>query len=604
MLRELFKFFASLKLAVISILLLSAVLAFATVMGSYYGMRGSQIVVYQRWWFYGVLFLLGLNVLCAALIRYPWKMRQTGFVLTHLGIIVILVGSFVTQQFGLDGNMPIPEKQQSNELILNELKLTIRDQKSGNVRLIPIQEFHRSKEGKLVEVKFAGNESLIVEKFIPRAIPESKMIESPVRGLGTPALKIGLTNDRFQIEEWLKIDPKGARAELNLGPAIVQFEKLQSVEEEKRFFSKQSPTPRKTEKDKGRILIERKGERLALQISDLVGKWRRVEPLGIEIQVKRYLPYAVVDGKKLTTRSNEPVNPAVEVMARDLNEPKQIEEHTLFALFPEFNTRHQKKEAAPNPLDIKLTMQLVQEPQNLMGVGKSRGRLFVPQSSDNSKLLYRVLASSGEVNSEGELPVGKKIPTGWMNIELEAKEWLPSAVLDEEPRSVEVLQGADEPFLSAIRVRLGERPAFWLLEGMGKNIALGDTDLLVQYHRDRLSLPFQLYLEKFTMGTNPGTATAASFISDVIVKDPKEAEERKAVISMNEPLKYGGYYFYQASYQLSPGQPAVSVFAVNHDPGRVLKYLGSLLMTLGIAVMFYMNPHYLKILMGNHKEQS
>lgn len=56
MVKGLFKYFSSVKLAVISILLLSAVLAFATIMGSYYGMRGSQIVVYQRWWFGGVLF--------------------------------------------------------------------------------------------------------------------------------------------------------------------------------------------------------------------------------------------------------------------------------------------------------------------------------------------------------------------------------------------------------------------------------------------------------------------------------------------------------------------------------------------------------------------
>lgn len=189
-----------------------------------------------------------------------------------------------------------------------------------------------------------------------------------------------------------------------------------------------------------------------------------------------------------------------------------------------------------------------------------------------------------------------------MDIELELKEWLPSAVFDEEPRSVDVLQGADEPFLTAIRVKVGDRPSFWLLEGAGKGLAVGTMDLIIEYSRDKLQLPFSLYLDKFSMGTNPGTNTAASFISDVTVKDPKANADKKAMISMNEPLKYGGYYFYQASYQLSPGQPAVSVFAVNHDPGRVLKYLGSLIMTLGIALMFYMNPHYLKMLTGSHKE--
>jgi hypothetical protein len=601
MVKGLFKYFSSVKLAVISILLLSAVLAFATIMGSYYGMRGSQIVVYQRWWFGGVLFLLGLNVFCAAMSRFPWKLRQAGFVITHLGIIIILVGAFVTQQFGMDGNMPIPEKKQSSEIVLNDLKLILRDQKTGKVESFSVPEFHRTKEGEILKVKLAGGEDLIIDKVIPRAIPETKMILSPIPGVGLPAVKVGLTNSRFQIEEWLRLDAKNEKSELNLGPAIVTFQKLIHKDDESRFFQTK-PENKVNNVDKGRLLVERNGQRFALKITDLIGSWRAVKDIDLEVKIERYLPYAVVEGKKLVSKSTEPVNPAVELLVRDTKNPQSVEKHTVFALFPEFTTLHGGKKSAEKTLGVTFGMQKSEEPSQLMGVGKSRGRLYLAQTADNSKILYRVLASSGAMNSQGELVPGKKIPTGWMDIELELKEWLPSAVFDEEPRSVEVLQGADEPFLTAIRVKVGDRPSFWLLEGAGKGLAVGAMDLIIEYSRDKLQLPFSLYLDKFSMGTNPGTNTAASFISDVTVKDPKANADKKAMISMNEPLKYGGYYFYQASYQLSPGQPAVSVFAVNHDPGRVLKYLGSLIMTLGIALMFYMNPHYLKMLTGSHKE--
>ena len=601
MVKGLFKYFSSVKLAVISILLLSAVLAFATIMGSYYGMRGSQIVVYQRWWFGGVLFLLGLNVFCAAMSRFPWKLRQAGFVITHLGIIIILVGAFVTQQFGMDGNMPIPEKKQSSEIVLNDLKLILRDQKTGKVESFSVPEFHRTKEGEILKVKLAGGEDLIIDKVIPRAIPETKMILSPIPGVGLPAVKVGLTNSRFQIEEWLRLDAKNEKSELNLGPAIVTFQKLIHKDDESRFFQTK-PENKVNNVDKGRLLVERNGQRFALKITDLIGSWRALKDIDLEVKVERYLPYAVVEGKKLVSKSTEPVNPAVELLVRDTKNPQSVEKHTVFALFPEFTTLHGGKKSAEKTLGVTFGMQKSEEPSQLMGVGKSRGRLYLAQTADNSKILYRVLASSGALNSQGELVPGKKIPTGWMDIELELKEWLPSAVFDEEPRSVDVLQGADEPFLTAIRVKVGDRPSFWLLEGAGKGLAVGAMDLIIEYSRDKLQLPFSLYLDKFSMGTNPGTNTAASFISDVTVKDPKANADKKAMISMNEPLKYGGYYFYQASYQLSPGQPAVSVFAVNHDPGRVLKYLGSLIMTLGIALMFYMNPHYLKMLTGSHKE--
>lgn len=602
MIQGLFKFFSSVKLAVISILLLSTVLAFATVMGSYYGMRGSQIVVYQRWWFGGVLFLLGLNVFCAAMSRYPWKLRQAGFVVTHLGIIVILVGAFVTQQFGIDGNMPVQENKQSSELILNDLKLTLHDQKTGKIQSFSVPEYHRSKEGQILQIKMSNGEDLVVEKFIPRAIPESKMISSPIDGVGLPAIKLGLTNSRFQIEEWLKIEPKTRRSELNLGPAIVSFEKLSEQADEKQFFLKKlgEPVPKNT--DKGQLLVERNGQRFALKISDLVGKWRTIQDLGLDFKVDRYLPYAIVEGKKLVSKNAEPINPAVEVLVRDSKNPRELEKHTVFALFPEFNTLHGEAKGKENSLGIKLQMKKSESPEELMGVGRSRGHLYLAQSADNKKILYRVLAKDGAVNNQGELALGKKVATGWMDIELEIKEWLPSAVIDEEPRSVEVLQGSDEPFLTAIKMKIGNKPAFWMLEGAAKSVASGPMDLVIQYHRDRVQLPFSLFLDKFKMGTNPGTQTAASFTSDVTVKDPKENSDKKAVITMNEPLKYGGYYFYQASYQLSPGQPAVSVFAVNHDPGRALKYLGSLLMTIGIALMFYMNPHYLKMFTGSHKE--
>jgi len=601
MVKGLFKYFSSVKLAVISILLLSAVLAFATIMGSYYGMRGSQIVVYQRGWFGGVLFLLGLNVFCAAMSRFPWKLRQAGFVITHLGIIIILVGAFVTQQFGMDGNMPIPEKKQSSEIVLNDLKLILRDQKTGKVESFSVPEFHRTKAGELLKVKLAGGEDLIIDKVIPRAIPETKMILSPIPGVGLPAVKVGLTNSRFQIEEWLRLDAKNEKSELNLGPAIVTFQKLIHKDDESRFFQTK-PENKVNNVDKGRLLVERNGQRFALKITDLIGSWRAVKDIDLEVKVERYLPYAVVEGKKLVSKSTEPVNPAVELLVRDTKNPQSVEKHTVFALFPEFTTLHGGKKSAEKTLGVTFGMQKSEEPSQLMGVGKSRGRLYLAQTADNSKILYRVLASSGALNGQGELIPGKKIPTGWMDIELELKEWLPSAVFDEEPRSVEVLQGADEPFLTAIRVKVGDRPSFWLLEGAGKGLAVGAMDLIIEYSRGKLQLPFSLYLDKFSMGTNPGTNTAASFISDVTVKDPKANADKKAMISMNEPLKYGGYYFYQASYQLSPGQPAVSVFAVNHDPGRVLKYLGSLIMTLGIALMFYMNPHYLKMLTGSHKE--
>jgi hypothetical protein len=62
---------------------------------------------------------------------------------------------------------------------------------------------------------------------------------------------------------------------------------------------------------------------------------------------------------------------------------------------------------------------------------------------------------------------------------------------------------------------------------------------------------------------------------------------------MNEPMKKAGLTFYQSSFQEDEkGQPTHSVFSVNKDPGRFLKYLGSLLIFLGIFMLFYFKDIY------------
>ena len=80
---------------------------------------------------------------------------------------------------------------------------------------------------------------------------------------------------------------------------------------------------------------------------------------------------------------------------------------------------------------------------------------------------------------------------------------------------------------------------------------------------------------------------AASYESDVkVIKEGVEG--KKTTISMNEPLKYNGFTFYQSSFQQDEmGRPTMSILSVNHDPGRPWKYLGSLLIVLGIIHLFY-----------------
>ena len=83
------RFFGSMKLAVALIVILAAVLAWATFQEAARGREYAQWYVYHSRWFIGLLALLGVNILAATLVRFPWK-KRFGFVVTHAGLLVLL----------------------------------------------------------------------------------------------------------------------------------------------------------------------------------------------------------------------------------------------------------------------------------------------------------------------------------------------------------------------------------------------------------------------------------------------------------------------------------------------------------------------------------
>ena len=84
-----YEFAASLKLAVVLIFAVAFTLAYATFIEAAYGTPVVQFFVYKTWWFNLINFLLALNIFCAAAIHYPWERHQTGFVVTHIGLLIL-----------------------------------------------------------------------------------------------------------------------------------------------------------------------------------------------------------------------------------------------------------------------------------------------------------------------------------------------------------------------------------------------------------------------------------------------------------------------------------------------------------------------------------
>ena len=602
-----FKFLSSLKLAVFSLLSLAGVLATATVLESEYGTRAAHVMVYGTGWFYTLLLLLGTNVLCAALSRFPWKRRHIGFVVTHTGILTILVGSFLTARYGIDGSLPVYEGSEDSEVILNSLKLSVMDEEERYAQNFPVPETALLAKGRLLDVSISPKDKLVIDEFVPRAVVEREVKPSPVAGVGQPAIKVEVFNGRFRVNQWLLVNQPEKATSQALGPATLTFQKLWSAAEEAKFLNATTEKKNAAAKSVGYLVVTLEGRDYRIDIDEARKAWQAIPGSPYKLKVDRYLPYAVVENNELANRNNEPVNPAVQLQL--VNAGGIAEKHTVFSNFPDFTTRHKTNESqSAFPIHVGMISTTGDGPPNR--TARAKGELRFAQSADDKTLLYQVRGSSGKINAKGKVKVGEEVATGWMDLRFQVTDWFPQALDREIPRYVERIQGGGESnFLTGVKVHVeSERnPAgdtSWLIEGATKGFSVGDKKLMVRYGKERLTLPFRIFLQKFTIGNDPGTNKAATYQSDVVVRDTNNGGvEQKALISMNEPLKYGGYTFYQASYQLQETGPPISVFSVNYDPGRVLKYLGSLIMVLGIMLMFYFNPHYWDKILGKKEGQ-
>src|SRR3989344_3127752 len=86
-----FRYFSSVRLAVPLMLIMLVTCAVGTVIESRYDAKIAALMVYRSWWFQVLLSLLWINILFAALSRIPFKKHHTGFVITHIGLLTLLI---------------------------------------------------------------------------------------------------------------------------------------------------------------------------------------------------------------------------------------------------------------------------------------------------------------------------------------------------------------------------------------------------------------------------------------------------------------------------------------------------------------------------------
>jgi hypothetical protein len=105
----------------------------------------------------------------------------------------------------------------------------------------------------------------------------------------------------------------------------------------------------------------------------------------------------------------------------------------------------------------------------------------------------------------------------------------------------------------------------------------------LQLRLERFYLPFSLRLLRFQHDVYEGTDIPKNFSSRLLLNHPDTSEHREVLIYMNDPLRYDGRTFYQASFD--PDNQG-TILQVVKNPGWLTPYLACVLIATGMVVQF------------------
>jgi cytochrome c-type biogenesis protein CcsB len=146
----------------------------------------------------------------------------------------------------------------------------------------------------------------------------------------------------------------------------------------------------------------------------------------------------------------------------------------------------------------------------------------------------------------------------------------------------------DDQGESVMRVNIGGSQgstSLFLRFGEWAQTTVDGCQLSLKFGKQTWQLPFALKLIDFELERYPGSMSPSSFASEVTVVDQSKGVEMPYRIFMNNILEYGGFRFYQSSYDKDEKG---TVLSVNHDyMGTVVTYFGYFLLFGSLIMSFF-----------------
>src|SRR5436190_11412288 len=540
-----FEFLASLKLAVVLLAVIIVAAIAGTVYESSFDAKIARAYVYGAPWFNLWLVLLGANLACSALSRWPWRKHHIAFLITHLGIITLLIGSLIGRIWGIEGTITLFKGEPpTNRLLVDERQLRVHDV-DGFVKDYPAEFLHHPPTPQHPRDlgPLASGVRLSIVDYAP--VIEGKLNPKPLSDGGAPALHFAVATAMMNqhLDGWLLADdPQNgtfsmglANIELKRGNAPAPTSSNGRAGSPGRPPSESEATPKDEEADleesifafskapeeqighvrtggstgakvrleqpqngnKGRVLISLGEREASFDVAENLGREAAIDGTPFVLKIDGYWPdFRISDGKP-SSLSDQPNNPAVLVTIRGKAIPVA--------------------EAATNPHGGGKQLTATGGPPTMPAPGEeapNRLTLFV---ADDGAITYE-LVSRKNGKSSGNTEINKPLATGWADWQLSVDKMMPHAEqrINFTPVKSDQASTSSTDLPDGVRVRIqqnGETLEQWVPAGWQVTVPTSPSETMIAYGWKTVPLPIGVELREFEVKRNEGSDSPAGFKS-------------------------------------------------------------------------------------------
>jgi len=566
----------SLQLALILLSTIAIAIAIATFYESSFSAKIAQAYIYKAPWFIFWLGILCINLFAVTMTRWPWQKKHTGFIVTHYGIILLLVGAVIGSQTGFEGNVTLhKDAQPINRITTSRSILQVESPADGAMYVMPFDaELLRPTEKRPKSVPVPGSDIVIMTD----AYSDNLITQPVLQASESPRARAGIDLEftsamlNQSLEMPLALRPDGGMEEDFFGMATVAF-------------------------------LPELPDRSARQISETHMVFAKFAPV-VQAESGMRTGVTVVlseDGNKVTLRSPDGVSASYEtqaVIGKSLS--LAAANVRVESYWPDFKMENGFPKSVSDRPNNPAVLVRVEGPHSVGGTeaGASDRPMFELAPNADGSVQYQV-SRRGISYASGRMQVGETIPLGWSDWAATLTNLLPKAEIanTSEPgqEGVEGIPGF-RAWLHGPDGTNGD--ARWVESGSIPNLVLGDTIVRIGYGLELKPVDFTIRLKNFEVPRFEGTETPANFIATVEFQDRATGQTKEDTARMNKPASWPGgifahvtgfnYKFSQAEW--NPDDLGETTLQVLYDPGWMFKWVGSLAICAGIFIMFYIRP--------------